>query len=300
MAQTGSDFALRYLKSTQPGWEEGAVQAALAGDVVMSPLIEVPLSIPALYPSVKGHTGSVFVSSDVFSVGTPANFLRLPLSPIPAQRIANILGNFLLPTRKLAQDIYKAATVKVSPLPLSNKGPNLAQYADHSVKVQAQIDAVSKASANQLIGGHKKDVVIWGGLRPGQVAIYGWFNTDGSRIQPLHDGHDDHYADYSHGIRFVSPDMILDGKPAKLEALLKDPKLAVLVSDEGPLKNVRYSVPKGVSGGNPPPLMSGPPVDGGLPSAPGNAAIDAGHVASLAKMGRYTLGWQILLSWARS
>jgi hypothetical protein len=258
-------------------------------------MVEVPLSIPAT-PSTQGHTGSIFVSSDVFSVGTPDNFFRMPLSPVPAQRIANFLGDFLLPTRKLAQDIYKASDVKVAPLPLQNKGPNLPQYVNHSQQVQAQIDAAG-GKPGQLVGGHKKDVVIWKNLRPGKVGIYGWFKLNGQpsnvvpenkeRIQGLTDVHDVHYADYSHGIRFVSPDMILDGKNVKLENVLRDPALSGLVSDEGPLKEVRYPTPKNLPGGNPPPAT---PTD----SNPTDLSV-----ASLASLTSYALGLRTILSWGR-
>jgi len=304
---TGSDFALKFLKSSQNAWEEGAVQAALSGDVVPWPMVEVPLSVPGT-ATTQGHTGSVFVASDVFSVGTRDNFLRLPLAPIAAQRIANILGGFLLPTRKLSQDIYNSSSVKVAPLPLQNKGPNLPQYVNHNQQVQAQIDAAG-GKPGQLIGGHKKDVVIWANLRPGKVGIFGWFKLDGqpanvvpenkTRIQPLFDGHDDHYADYSHGIRFVSPDMTLDGKTVKLEDVLKDSKLAGLVSDEGPLKTVRYPTPKNLPGGNP--TGSG---SGGSPSGPGGPVAvrtpNPEDVAIIASLTRYALGLRTILSWGAS
>ncbi len=243
------DFLTAYLHTAQPAWEEAAIHAMTTGEAVDFPFVEVPLSAPASGPAA-GHAGSVFVSSDVFSVGTPASFLRLPMSPIGGQRAANVRG-YLLPTRKIANDVFKAATVKLKPQPApsfgqSNKGPNLQQYDDHDKVVTGQMEAggIQPGDVSRLVTGHKKDVVISNVWKPGHVVIYGWFNPDGSRIQPLFAGHDDHYADYSHGIRFVKNDMTLDGQPAKLEDVLKG-TLSALVSDEGPIKTVRYPVPGG-------------------------------------------------------
>lgn len=244
---TGADFVTRFSGQSQATWEKGAVDAALAGDYVDWPFVEVPLTVP---PSLAGHTASVRVTSDVFSVGDSGNFLRLPLSPVPAQQIANLRG-LLLPTRKIAHDIYLASPVKLVPLPQNNKGPNLPQYAEYDAKVQAELEK-ENAPFDSLISGHKKDVVIWRGLRPGKVAIYGWFKPDGTRIQPLSDVHDDHYADYSHGIRFVAPTMTIDGQTMNVEDVLRDPKLSAWVSDEGPYHVVRYPVPRGVPGSSPP------------------------------------------------
>lgn len=250
------DFLTAFSHTQQPAWEDAAVHAMSSGDAVDFPWIEVPLSVPTSGPAV-GHTGSVFVSSDVFSIGSPSSFIRLPMSPIGAQRAANVKGYFL-PTRKIANDIFKAATVKLKPQPAPafgqvNKGPNLPQYDDHDKIVTGQIEAggIQPGDVSRLVTGHKKDVVISNAWKPGHVVIYGWFNPDGSRIQPLFAGHDDHYADYSHGIRFVRADMTLDGQSAKLEDVLKG-ALSGLVSDEGPIKTVRYPTP-----GYPPPLPGG-------------------------------------------
>jgi len=276
------DFLSAYAKSSQAAWEDGALKAAVNGDVVDWPLVEVALTTPSAGP-LAGKKASVWVTSDVFAIGDFDDFLRLPLAPIAAQRIANLKGAFL-PTRKIANDVFRAANVKLVPQPATafgqqNKGPNLAQYVDHDNAVDQQMENTN-AAIGALITGHKKDVVISNIWKPGRVVIYGWFNQDGSRIQPLSNVHDDKYADYSHGIRFVHPTMRVDGKDMNLEDVLKDPTLSGLVSDEGALTsaNVRYPTPG-----------TGP---GSTPSSSGS-----GPLAFLARDAG--LGWQAVTSWTR-
>ena len=92
-----------------------------------------------------------------------------------------------------------------------------------------------------LLAGHKKDVVLTKQLaaHPKQVAIFGWFKADGRPIQPLYLGHENTYADYSHGIRMFSRECVLDGTAVDLAWLLQDPELCMGVSDEGALPLVR-------------------------------------------------------------
>lgn len=96
-----------------------------------------------------------------------------------------------------------------------------------------------------LIAGHKKDVVANKRLvqRPDRVAIYGWHRPDGRPIQPVSLVHEASYADYSHGIRWVSSTMVVDGVERPIADVARDPDLAELVSDEGPLATVRAAAP---------------------------------------------------------
>jgi hypothetical protein len=70
---------------------------------------------------------------------------------------------------------------------------------------------------------------------PDRVAIYGWHEDGGRPIQPLSTVHGARYADYSHGVRLVSAMAYVDGAARPLLDLLEDPRLARLVSDEGPI-----------------------------------------------------------------
>lgn len=291
---TKTDFLTQLAKASQTQWEEAAVRAAASGEVVDFPMVEVVLS------PFMGHTGSVFVSSDVFSVGTFDDFLRLPLGPLAAQRVADLLGKSLT-TRKISKDTWNASNRRLAPQPSTafgqvNRGPNLAQYATHDRQVQGQLDAVEGYAFGDLVTGHKKDVVISNAQQPGHVVIYGWQQLNGTPIQPLFNGHDDHYADYSHGIRLVSADMVVDGQPMKLADVMRSPVLSGLVSDEGPLKQTRYPVPEV--------LPAGPGGGGGGLSISPN---DGPRRDSLSTIGpiledffQAKSGWTTLLAYARA
>jgi len=45
-------------------------------------------------------------------------------------------------------------------------------------------------------------------------------------------------VDYSHGIRLVSDTVLIDGEPRSIYEVLEDPKLAAIVSDEGPIRKI--------------------------------------------------------------
>ena len=95
-----------------------------------------------------------------------------------------------------------------------------------------------------LVSGHKKDVVISPRLTASaeKLAIYGWHQLTGAPIQPLSTVHGACYADYSHGIRLVSETALVDGERRSIYDLLDDPDLAGIVSDEGPIRNLRSFV----------------------------------------------------------
>ena len=79
--------------------------------------------------------------------------------------------------------------------------------------------------------------------KPNKVAIYGWHKLDGKPIQPLYPGHADWYADYSHGVRLVKNECVVDGKKMKVADVLKDAELSVLLSDEGPIDGETFYKP---------------------------------------------------------
>jgi hypothetical protein len=251
---TATEFCHAYLGKSYLTWEKAAIELAQAGDVP-------PLGFTTLQLSSPGHSATLDISNDYFQVGTAADPLRLPLTPKSAQTIANIYG-YLLPTPKLVYESWKQAPVKLCPIssyamkpPQSNSGASLVQYASHNAAVQQQLSLLPPEARSSLISGQKKDVVISKLLKPGKVIIYGWFHNDdrplketyqsmldgtSQPIQPRSDAHGDFYVDYSHGIRFVSPLMIVDGVQRRTEDVLGDPSLAPLASDEGPLSAVRY------------------------------------------------------------
>ena len=58
--------------------------------------------------SANGTTGTFFVSPDYLGIGTGSDYLRTPMYPATAQRLADELG-FILPTKKMVEAIESQA-----------------------------------------------------------------------------------------------------------------------------------------------------------------------------------------------
>jgi len=187
------------------------------------------------------------VTSDYLSIGQNADYVRMPMNPLTAQVIADRF-DCSLPTRKMVNDIWAQSPNKLIPLPW---GPpyNEDMEATHRVgthnkRIQDQLITTAR-NPFDLTSGHKKDVVLTNKLHPRNprktVAIYGWIYPNGKPIQGLNtSAHGVTYEDYSHGIRLIMNDVIVNGKPMRLQKVFLDPTIAHLVSDEGTLKFLRY------------------------------------------------------------
>ncbi len=197
--------------------------------------------------TVSDGTNSITyqVTPDVLCIGSDTDYVRMPMNPHTAQAIADQYNCSLI-TRKMSNDIWKAAVNKLEPKPW---GP---PYDDDMVKTY-RIGIHNTTIQNQLSGkdptaltsGHKKDVVLTNHLAPNnpgkRVAIYGWIQLNGQPIQGLNPtSHADTYEDYSHGIRLVANDCVVNGSPMKIQDVFAHPVYSSLVSDEGPLHFLRY------------------------------------------------------------
>jgi hypothetical protein len=183
--------------------------------------------------------------TDVLCIGQNNDYVRMPMNPHTAQAIANQY-DCTLPTRKMVNDIWSAAANKLEPKPW---GPpfdgtmlNTYRIGVHNTTIQNQLAGLNSSA---LISGHKKDVVLTNRLAPNnpnkRVAIYGWIQTNGQAIQGLNPvSHEDTYADYSHGIRMIANDVMVNGNVMRMKDVFADPALSVLVSDEGPLTFTSY------------------------------------------------------------
>jgi hypothetical protein len=226
-----------------PARESAMLNEILAGNIpsfLSADLCEVQVE-------ADGHQGTFYVAPDYLAVGTNEDFVRTPLNPLSAQKIADAFG-CVLPTAKMTDLIWKAADAKLPPAPWGPLYDDSMLSTDriivHNDRVQAQFSATGKPLGT-LIAGIKKDVVLTNLLKspPDHVAIYGWHKLNGEPIQgppPNAVSHEITYADYSHGIRLVFGTMIVDGQPMPTAAVMAHASLCVLLSNEGPIKHPSY------------------------------------------------------------
>lgn len=187
----------------------------------------------------REHTISYQVMPDYLAIGSNSDYIRIPMNPMTAQKIADRFG-CSLPTRKMVNDIYGVAEVKLAPKPLP-AGPRMMSneyYERHQELVSQQL---GNRPPGELIAGNKKDLVISNVLagKPDRVAIYGWHQTNGKPIQGLSTVHENTYADYSHGARMIGKTVVVDGQEMAIDQVLRDPDLSRGLSDEGPITVTR-------------------------------------------------------------
>jgi hypothetical protein len=188
--------------------------------------------------SERELTATIQVMPDYLAVGSDADFVRMPMTPQTAQRIADRFG-CLLPTRKMVDAIDQHAEVHLAPHPLTHEREAVTTFLQHHQIIEKQ--RVGKA-LGLLTAGIKKDIVLSPRIfeRPRRLAIYGWRQLDGTPIQPLTIAHWNRYVDYSHGVRLVWNAVDVGGQILKITELLADPDRCGLVSDEGPMNPPAY------------------------------------------------------------
>jgi hypothetical protein len=239
-AQTGRQFLAATARLSKAEREAAILAEFRKGNVPTFCRILIPLNLKMKGKGRKWITGTVWVTPNYLAIGSDFDYVIMPMNFYTATAIARSTG-FLLPTPKIVDEIYRQAqvTLNPSPIPPSPLMETNVYYHRHNERITAQLTGLPFAA---IIAGHKKDVVISNILnrRPGRIAIYGWHTSPGKPIQPLSTAHYAGYADYSHGIRLVNSVMKYNGKLVSLYDVLSDPERAALVSDEGPLVNLRF------------------------------------------------------------
>jgi hypothetical protein len=232
-APTGTAFRDRVAALPLAEREAAAVAEFTSGNVpgFLRQLKPVPLEFTS--DSGTKHSGVCFVTPDYLAIGSEDDFFRLPLTPQCAVAIADAAGCTLL-TARVSDAVWRAADLRLEPKPLTEDRESVAAFWQHQQVIEGQF--VGKVRG-LLTAGIKKDVVWTNRLRekPHKVALYGWHHPDGRPIQPLYVGHQDRYVDYSHGLRLLHAEMLVEGRPAQVADVLRDPNLCGLLSEEGPI-----------------------------------------------------------------
>lgn len=242
-AMTGSEFA-RLTERLNASERDSIILSEVAAGNIPDGLRK-PVYLTDTLDDANGKTHEVIwrVLPDFIAIGNDSDFMRVPMLPLTAQKIADRF-NAVLPTRRMSDLIHSHSSFKAVPHPMTPDATmtTVPVFARHDSIVEACRMAAG-ALPGQLTAGHKKDIVITNRIacEPGRLFIYGWHYPDGKAIQPLSAAHSVDYVDYSHGVRLVSDDIVIDGRPYSIKQILRDPVLYRLLSDEdGPMETVGY------------------------------------------------------------
>ena len=235
---TGSAFMASIARLTGSAREAAVHRELLAGNIPS--FLRTLRTVRATRKGADSvaHTVEYEVMPDYLAIGSDKDFVRIPVTPSTAQAFGDAFG-FVLPTRRMVNDIWTAATTHLEPIPHTEAREATPTFLQHDRMIEAQLAGMPRGT---FVAGVKKDVVVTPLLssRPGKVAIYGWHYITGAPIQPLYTGHVDWYVDYSHGVRPVRRAMRVDGVVMAYERILADSLRHVLLSDEGLIPMPRY------------------------------------------------------------
>lgn len=243
-AITGTQF---YNKAAAFNWQQRdsfAVKEMFSGNVPNFLRKFVAVTVKIKDENGQSIAATFFVSPDYLSIGSDDDWARIDITPMAAQKIADSFLCFL-PTKKMVDDIYKAAKIKLAPVPMYAFRDSTVTMYQHHLIIEGQ-----RKLRRGLIAGIKKDVVISEKIikntnavfaSTNRVAIYGWHTLDGKPIQHLYAGHVSWYVDYSHGIRLVYRTIYVNGKPMDYIDVLKNKILKKLLCDEENCNFYRYA-----------------------------------------------------------
>ncbi|HEX4607336.1 MAG TPA: hypothetical protein VH092_03945, partial [Urbifossiella sp.] len=218
--------------------EEAIAREVLRGNIPDFLRAFTKVSVKAKDAAGKEHIAVIEVMPDYLAVGSDTDFVRVPMTPQTAARIADAFG-CTLPTRKVVDEVYRAAAVKLEPKPMVVDRESPTTFLRHNALIEEQR---AGHPLGALVAGVKKDIVVTNRLaeRPGRVAIYGWHKPDGAPIQPLTTVHGAGYVDYSHGVRLMQRTVLVDGAARDVRQVLYAAGLHGLLSDEGPITRPTY------------------------------------------------------------
>jgi len=229
-AATGSKFLHDNMKNDHSSREANILHEFQKGNVP-----DFLRNFQPVHVSLGANTITYFVSPDYLSIGTNNDYCRMPMNPITAQKIADLYG-CVLPTKKMVDDIYRSAAIKLEAVP---HGPPY----NEEMEGTARFEWSNEQIKNQLIGkepgtlvaGHKKDIIIDKSLlsRRGNVSIYGWF-AHGKPIQGVNSvSHSINYSDYAHGVRLIYSKATVNGAEKNIYDILNDGSVSSLINSDG-------------------------------------------------------------------
>jgi hypothetical protein len=235
---SGSAFIASLARLSREEREAAILRELLAGNMPSFLRKLRTVEVTAVGSDSVKHSIAYEVMPDYLAIGSDKDFVRMPMTPYTAQAFCDAFG-FVLPTRKMVNDIWAAATTHLEPRPMTVERESPVTFLQHQRIIEEQLKGIERGT---FVAGIKKDVVVTSKLseNPRRVAIYGWHYPNGQPIQPVYTGHVDWYVDYSHGIRPVRRSMRVDGTVVAFEKILGDSTRRELISDEGEMTAFRY------------------------------------------------------------
>lgn len=245
-AETGSAFMKRITTLSLQERESEIFKALSDGNV--PGFVRSMVEINYRSEDGRGQLREVtcWVMPDYLAVGSDDDFCRIPMNPYAAQRLADQFEGSLI-TSTLSDKIYEAAVQRPSPYfykPVERENESVGKFVIHNSQIENQLLALG-AKPGELVAGIKKDVILSTMLDSTQnkVVIYGWHKPDGKTIQPVYGKHVDWYVDYSHGIRLMHEQVLIDQQTYNIQEVLRDPVLFRLFSNEvKPMQKARYGL----------------------------------------------------------
>jgi hypothetical protein len=244
-ALTGSEFITRIENASLDDREAAVLEELKQGNFpeFLRQFVSVPIQgTIKLNGADRPIETTIQVMPDYLAIGSDDDFVRMPMTPQTAQRVADLLG-CVLPTRKMVDAIDQQATARITPHPMTVDREAPRTFAEHHRIIEKQrAEQVADQLSGALITGIKKDIVLTPRIfeKPQRLAIYGWHQRNDQPIQPLTIVHWNRYVDYSHGARLIRNAVEIDGKEYRIDKLLADPQRCDLVSDEGSMDPPRY------------------------------------------------------------
>lgn len=235
MSKTGTQ-CFQELPSSS-GREAKAKQLLLEGNIPPFLLKFCPVEFRA-----NNDLITIFVSPDYLALGDDKDWIRIPLAPKTAQDVLQTLG-CVLPTPKMVDAIWQQAKIQIQPVTYQAKKPGdpgmttTGAFKLNHDAVQQVLIRNPDYKQGLLVVGQRKDVVLSNKLLEvvDKVAIYGWHKKNGKPIQNLNViSHSKSYVDYSHGIRLVSKNCLVNGQQRNLGEVIVDPLLSLPLNG-GPL-----------------------------------------------------------------
>jgi len=183
-ALRGSEFVSSVISLRGGARDEKVLEQLLMGNVPLFMRSLCPIFLTSVGLSGEHRSATFWATPDYLCIGDDDDYVRFPMNPLTAQKVADAYGGFL-PTRRVVNAIFTRSDTKLvaKTLLAGNHMRSTRYVAEHNALIQAQL---AGASPGALVAGHKKDIILcqrlfsdaagrpWDEGHSPRVAIYGW------------------------------------------------------------------------------------------------------------------------------